>query len=110
MRVLIIILAVMCSTNSMAASDWGIFCSQISSLHAWQGGSDKYGLRITHVKTYPGCGGGYFIPHGGGNKSYVYSTALTAFTTNVEACVQIALVSDSVEEGLCKLNKIYLSK
>jgi len=97
------------STSSFAAVDWGSSCSTIKTIRAWQGGSDQYGLRIEFEAPYAGCEGGFFIPHAGANKQYVYSTALTAYTANLLVCIQIPLVSESIG-NVCKVNAITLTK
>jgi len=96
-----------CST--FAASDWGQTCSTVKAVHAWQGGSDTYGLRIEMTDAYAGCDA-FYVPNSGGNKQFVYGTALVAFTAGLPACIQIALVSDTINGNLCKINKIHLTK
>ena len=108
-NVLLAITLSLFSSAILAAQDYETKCGNVNVVNAWQGGSDQYGLRIALDDPMPGCEGGFYIPHSGENKQYVYSTALTAFSANINTCIQIELVSNSIDD-LCKVNLIMLTK
>ena len=108
-RVFVALFSLMFTTSVFSAQDWGTSCGLVNMVRSWQSGSDKYGLRIELSSIYSGCEGGFYIPHGANNKQYVYSTALTALSANLNACIQISYVSQSID-NICRVNAISLAR
>lgn len=97
-------------SESATAENWISTCQKITHLDAWQDGSDKYGLRVRlDSPVHQNCEAGFYIPHEGENKKYVYSTLLSALTADRTVCVQYK-VSENIDNEVCKVNQITLKK
>ena len=91
--------------TSTALSDYGAACGDVKRLRVWANGSDKYGIWLEFENNPSACPGGFYIPHSGDNKQYVFSLALAAKAAGDKVCVQIRGLDDNIQNR-CVLNYI----
>lgn len=75
--------------SSASIADVANYCGEVKRLRTWVNGGDTYGVWVEYKSNPSSCPGGFYLPHEGSNKDYVFSMALAAKASNDRVCVQI---------------------
>ncbi|MEC4726880.1 hypothetical protein HWQ46_15110 [Shewanella sp. D64] len=102
LRKIILFVLIMVPTLSQAAEN---FCGEVQRLRTWATGSDTYGIWVEYKANPSQCPGGFYIPHEGTNKDYVFSIALAAKMAKESVCIQVYSYSTNIQNR-CRINYI----
>jgi hypothetical protein len=100
---IILLSSIILSSNVFAAAN---HCGDIETIRTWANGNDTYGIWVEYDSNPTQCSGGFYIPHEGNNKQFVYSTLLASKMANQKICIQVYSYDTNIGNR-CKLHYVY---
>ena len=100
MKLKVIALALLMSAPSFA--NYAVHCGKIETIRTWGNGNDTYGIFIEYENNPASCSRGFYLKHAGNNKTFVFSQALAAKSTDTNVCIQVYTLANIANR--CQLN------
>ena len=100
MKLKVIALALLISGPSFA--NYAVHCGKIETIRTWGNGNDTYGIFIEYENNPASCSRGFYLKHAGNNKTFVFSQALAAKSTDTNVCIQVYTLANIANR--CQLN------
>ncbi|MDO6498327.1 hypothetical protein [Photobacterium sanguinicancri] len=103
----IILLCGFLASFSSFALDFEKYCGDLGQISTWVQGDDVHNVWIDFNNNPKNCEGGFYLPHIGNNRDFVYSTILAAKFAKHKICFQTYLTEHNISNR-CKINYVYL--